>query len=86
MRLASLLALLAAVRVLGAALYLVHDCDEVYNYWEPLHFLLKGTGMQTWEYRCGAAFGFTTIPVQDDDPLHCFEMTLSSICAARVML
>jgi alpha-1,2-mannosyltransferase len=26
------------------------DCDEVYNYWEPLHFLLFGTGFQTWEY------------------------------------
>lgn len=26
------------------------DCDEVFNYWEPLHFLLFGTGFQTWEY------------------------------------
>lgn len=26
------------------------DCDEVFNYWEPLHFLLYGTGFQTWEY------------------------------------
>lgn len=85
MRFASLLALLAAARVLGAALYLVHDCDEVYNYWEPLHFLLKGTGMQTWEYRCGTAIRFTTTPVMDV-PLHCFEIPLRSICAARVML
>jgi len=22
----------------------------VYNYWEPLHFLIKGYGFQTWEY------------------------------------
>mmetsp|Transcript_42946 Transcript_42946/g.103931 ORF Transcript_42946/g.103931 Transcript_42946/m.103931 type:complete len:583 (+) Transcript_42946:108-1856(+) len=28
----------------------IMDCDEVYNYWEPLHFLLFGTGFQTWEY------------------------------------
>ncbi|KAL3770479.1 hypothetical protein ACHAW5_001492 [Stephanodiscus triporus] len=28
----------------------ISDCDEVYNYWEPLHFVLYGTGMQTWEY------------------------------------
>lgn len=28
----------------------VTDCDEVYNYWEPLHFLLYQTGLQTWEY------------------------------------
>ena len=26
------------------------DCDETYNYWEPLHFVLYGSGMQTWEY------------------------------------
>jgi alpha-1,2-mannosyltransferase len=27
----------------------VHDCDEVYNFWEPLHFVLHGYGLQTWE-------------------------------------
>lgn len=26
------------------------DCDEVFNYWEPLHHLLHGNGLQTWEY------------------------------------
>lgn len=26
------------------------DTDETYGYWEPLHFLLHGSGMQTWEY------------------------------------
>ena len=38
-------------RILSALYNIVHDCDEVYNYWEPLHFLLYGHGMQTWEYR-----------------------------------
>ena len=28
----------------------ISDCDEVYNYWEPLHLLLYGSGFQTWEY------------------------------------
>ena len=28
----------------------VPDCDEVFNYWEPLHFLHHGFGLQTWEY------------------------------------
>ena len=28
----------------------IMDCDEVYNYWEPLHYLSYGSGMQTWEY------------------------------------
>jgi alpha-1,2-mannosyltransferase len=26
------------------------DCDEVYNSWEPLHFMLVGSGLQAWEY------------------------------------
>jgi hypothetical protein len=45
-------ACLLAPRLLSAASNIVHDCDEVFNYWEPLHFLLYGHGMQTWEYRC----------------------------------
>lgn len=28
----------------------IMDCDEVYNYWEPLHFLQYKVGFQTWEY------------------------------------
>ena len=44
--------LLLAACLISAAYNIVHDCDEVYNYWEPLHFLLYGYGMQTWEYRC----------------------------------
>jgi hypothetical protein len=42
---------LLAVRLLSAAVNTVHDCDEVFNYWEPLHFLLHGYGLQTWENR-----------------------------------
>ncbi|KAK5015443.1 mannosyltransferase, partial [Cryomyces antarcticus] len=34
-----------------AALYSpIQDCDEVYNYWEPTHYLNHDYGMQTWEY------------------------------------
>ncbi len=44
--------LLLFVRGYSARRNLVHDCDEVYNYWEPLHFTLYGHGFQTWEYRC----------------------------------
>ena len=29
----------------------IHDCDEVFNYWEPLHYLFHKSGFQTWEYR-----------------------------------
>ena len=43
-----------ACRLASAAANIVHDCDEVYNYWEPLHYIMYGYGMQTWEY--GAQF------------------------------
>lgn len=28
----------------------IEDTDETFGYWEPIHFLLTGRGMQTWEY------------------------------------
>jgi alpha-1,2-mannosyltransferase len=45
-----LLALLFAVRVLNVLYSPIPDCDEVFNYYEPLNFLLRGFGKQTWEY------------------------------------
>lgn len=36
--------------VLAAALAPIQDCDEVFNYWEPTHYLSHGYGLQTWEY------------------------------------
>lgn len=41
---------LLVVRALSARLNIIHDADETFNYWEPLHFLLHNTGFQTWEY------------------------------------
>ncbi|MED6169975.1 mannosyltransferase [Stylosanthes scabra] len=41
---------LAMLRYMSASSNIIHDCDEVFNYWEPLHFLLYKTGFQTWEY------------------------------------
>lgn len=41
---------LLAVRSISALLNIIPDCDEVYNYLEPLHYLLHGAGLQTWEY------------------------------------
>ncbi|KAM6498713.1 glycosyltransferase family 22 protein [Amanita muscaria] len=41
--------MLLLMRVSGAMYYIINDCDEVYNFWEPLHFLDKGYGFQTWE-------------------------------------
>ena len=44
------LRLLLLVRLTGAILSPIMDCDETFNYWEPLHFLMYGRGLQTWEY------------------------------------
>lgn len=43
--------LLFSARLLSSAFNILHDCDETYNYWEPLHYLLYKSGFQTWEYR-----------------------------------
>ncbi|XP_010277032.1 PREDICTED: dol-P-Man:Man(6)GlcNAc(2)-PP-Dol alpha-1,2-mannosyltransferase [Nelumbo nucifera] len=41
---------LGMLRYMSAHSNIIHDCDEVFNYWEPLHFLLYKSGFQTWEY------------------------------------
>lgn len=43
-------ALCVLVRVLCSFYSLIPDCDEVFNYYEPLNLLLRGFGKQTWEY------------------------------------
>jgi alpha-1,2-mannosyltransferase len=45
-----LIPLYIAWRVWWANRMPLMDCDEVYNYWEPLHFMLFENGLQTWEY------------------------------------
>jgi alpha-1,2-mannosyltransferase len=45
-----LVRLIVLVRLLSALYNLIWDCDETYNYWEPLHFILYKHGFQTWEY------------------------------------
>ncbi|XP_006442516.2 dol-P-Man:Man(6)GlcNAc(2)-PP-Dol alpha-1,2-mannosyltransferase [Citrus clementina] len=41
---------LGMLRYMSATTNIIHDCDEVFNYWEPLHYLLYKSGFQTWEY------------------------------------
>ncbi|CDW54985.1 alpha 1,2 mannosyltransferase ALG9 [Trichuris trichiura] len=41
---------LTAARIFAALQCPIMDCDEVFNYWEPLHLLFHGSGLQTWEY------------------------------------
>lgn len=51
-RIANMLAfsIFAIVNVLAAMYAPIQDCDEVFNYWEPTHYLDHGFGLQTWEY------------------------------------
>jgi alpha-1,2-mannosyltransferase len=34
----------------GGLINHIDDTDETHGYWEPLHYLLYNSGMQTWEY------------------------------------
>ncbi|KAF9074855.1 glycosyltransferase family 22 protein [Rhodocollybia butyracea] len=43
------LRMILLVRVSAAMYSNIDDCDEVYNFWEPLHFFDRGHGFQTWE-------------------------------------
>mmetsp|Transcript_17791 Transcript_17791/g.36923 ORF Transcript_17791/g.36923 Transcript_17791/m.36923 type:complete len:641 (+) Transcript_17791:1254-3176(+) len=43
------LTVLVFIRITSAIHSGIADCDETYNYWEPLHFMLYGFGFQTWE-------------------------------------
>ncbi|PFX18934.1 Alpha-1,2-mannosyltransferase ALG9 [Stylophora pistillata] len=60
--------LLLSARFCSAFLSNISDCDETFNYWEPMHFLMFGSGFQTWEYspkyaiRSYAYLLFHTIP------------------------
>ncbi|CAZ83103.1 unnamed protein product [Tuber melanosporum] len=46
----SAFSILLVVRLLSAVYATIPDCDEVFNYWEPAHYLTHGYGLQTWEY------------------------------------
>ncbi|KAK5168739.1 mannosyltransferase [Saxophila tyrrhenica] len=43
-------AIFFASHILAAFYHPINDCDEVFNYWEPTHYLTHGHGFQTWEY------------------------------------
>ena len=44
------MSILVIARSLSVMCAPIMDCDETFNYWEPLHYLLFGRGFQTWEY------------------------------------
>ena len=66
---------------LSSAFYnIIQDCDEVFNFWEPLHFSLFGTGLQTWENRY--AVGTTALSMRSDHAALSHEQL--RLCAALV--
>ena len=45
--------ILLLFNMLSAFLNGINDCDETFNYWEPMHYLLygkKNAAFETWEY------------------------------------
>ena len=42
--------ILAVTRLSSAIFSNIQDCDETFNYWEPLHYYLYNYGFKTWEY------------------------------------
>ena len=44
------LSVFLSVNLLAAFYSPIQDCDEVFNYWEPTHYIAHGSGLQTWEY------------------------------------
>lgn len=45
-----LIVLNVLIRLYCGLCMIISDCDETYNYWEPLNLLSRGFGKQTWEY------------------------------------
>lgn len=43
------------VRIYCGLYMIISDCDETYNYWEPLNLITRGFGKETWEYSPGYA-------------------------------
>lgn len=85
------------VRVSAAFWSSIGDCDETFNYWEPMHYLIYGKGFQTWEYdpkyglRSYAYILFHTVPawifatVLQPNRMFVFyfaRFILAAICAA----
>jgi alpha-1,2-mannosyltransferase len=74
----------------------IQDCDETFNYWEPLHYLNHGYGLQTWEYspefsiRSWAYIGIHALPAKIAHLLsqsktfefYALRVLLASVCAA----
>lgn len=85
----------AFANILAATYAPIQDCDEVFNYWEPTHYLSHGFGLQTWEYSPEYAIRSWLYVVLHAIPgklgavffsrrrseFYCIRMVLACICA-----
>ena len=51
--------ILASRAIVCATNFTTFDCDEAFNFWEPLHYLTHGHGLQTWEH--GGEFALRSV-------------------------
>mmetsp|Transcript_39337 Transcript_39337/g.156162 ORF Transcript_39337/g.156162 Transcript_39337/m.156162 type:complete len:494 (-) Transcript_39337:4405-5886(-) len=82
-------------RIAAAILSGIADCDETYNYWEPLHYLVYGYGFEVWEYSPKFAlrsyaflapfFGISSLIARSSVPLD-YDARVLSFFAVRIFL
>ncbi|KAF2857932.1 glycosyltransferase family 22 protein [Piedraia hortae CBS 480.64] len=83
-------AILLVSHTLAAYFQPIQDCDEVFNYWEPTHYLSYGNGFQTWEYSPEFAirsWAYAGLHALATLPIHlCGGSKLTEFYALRVIL
>ncbi|KAJ8903454.1 hypothetical protein NDN08_004561 [Rhodosorus marinus] len=82
-------------RIAAAILSGIADCDETYNYWEPLHYLVYGYGFEAWEYSpkfglrsyafLAPFFGISSLIARSSVPLD-YDARVLSFFAVRIFL
>jgi alpha-1,2-mannosyltransferase len=75
-----LFALFLCVNLIATQVNHIDDTDETYGYWEPLHYLLWGRGMQTWEYAPEYAIRTYAFIV----PFWCLGYVISQFVASKL--
>jgi alpha-1,2-mannosyltransferase len=87
--------ILFAAHTIAALFQPIQDCDEVFNYWEPTHYLTHGHAFQTWEYSPDYAIrswpytglhALLTLPFKlagagKEVEFYALRITLGAICA-----
>ncbi|XP_064614861.1 alpha-1,2-mannosyltransferase ALG9-like [Liolophura sinensis] len=67
-----------SARLCAAVWSIITDCDETFNYWEPLHYVVFGSGLQTWEYSPVYAIRSYTYLVLHAIPVYIYNFIFQS--------